>query len=112
MLNVPNTMLTGASLLWLLRSATGPLADGGQRHVVLTNNTRQSIVEIYVSDDSANDWQEDRLGSGFLLPGKSVILNVNDSNGNCRVDVKTVLDDGSALVTHRVHACRDTDLIR
>ena len=112
MLNVSNAIATATSLLFLFQSATGPPADSSERHVVLTNNTRQPIVEIYVSDDSADDWQEDRLGSEFLRPGKSVILDVDDPNGNCRVDVKTVLDDGSALVTRGVNACRDIDLIR
>ncbi|HEY1432204.1 MAG TPA: hypothetical protein VGF39_11360 [Stellaceae bacterium] len=111
MINVANTVVT-ASLVFLLQSATGSAADSGERHVVLTNHTRHSIVEIYVSDDGADYWQEDRLRSEPLLPGKSVIIDVDDPNGNCRVDVKTVLDNGSELVTLGIHACRHADLIR
>jgi hypothetical protein len=46
------------------------------------------------------------LGLEFLLPGSSVSVDVDDRNGNCRVDVKTVLDNGSNLVYRRVNACQ------
>ena len=111
MINVANTVVT-ASVVFLFQSAAGPAADSGERHVVLTNHTRHPIVEIYVSDDGADYWQEDRLRSEPLLPGKSLMIDVDDPNGNCRVDVKTVLDNGSELVTRGIHACRHADLIR
>jgi hypothetical protein len=104
MLNVSNTVVA-ASLLFLSQSPAGPPAHSGNGHVILTNNTRQPIVEIYVSDDGAGYWQEDLLGPEFLLPGRSVFLDVDDRNGNCRVDVKTVLDNGSDLVKRGVNAC-------
>jgi hypothetical protein len=50
-------------------------------------------------------WQEDLLGLQFLLPGRSVSVDVDDRNGNCRVDVKTVLSNGSSLVYRGVNAC-------
>lgn len=111
MLTVSNTVVT-ASLLFLFQSAAGPPAESGERRLVLTNNTLQSIVEIYVSDDGADDWQEDLLGSESLLPGKSVIVDVEDRNGNCRVDVRAVLDNGSELVIRGINACRRANLIR
>ena len=102
MLNVSNTVVA-ASLLFLSQSPAP--AHSGNGHVILTNNTRQPIVEIYVSDDGADYWQGDLLGPEFLLPGRSVFLDVDDRNGNCRVDVKTVLDNGSDLVKRSVNAC-------
>src|SRR5271167_1376585 len=106
MLNVSKTAVT-ALLLFLFQSAAGSPAHSGERHLVLTNNTREPIVEIYLSDDRAGNWQEDLLGSEFLLPGKSVSVDVDDRNDNCRVDVKTVFDNGSHLVNRGVNACRD-----
>ncbi len=106
MLDVTNTVVMG-SLLFLFQSAAGTPAHSGERHLVLTNNTREPIVEIYLSDDRAGNWQEDLLGSEFLLPGKSVSVDVDDRNGNCRVDVKTVFDNGSDLVNRGINACRD-----
>jgi hypothetical protein len=106
MLNVSNTVVMGL-LLFLCQSAAGAPAHSGDRHLVLTNNTREPIVEIYLSDDRAGNWQQDLLGSEFLLPGGSVSVDFDDRNGNCRIDVKTVFDNGSHLVNRSINACRD-----
>ena len=106
MLNVSNTVVIGLLLL-LFQSAAGSPAHSGERHLVLTNNTRDPIAEIYLSDDRADSWQEDLLGSEFLLPGKSVSVDIDDRNGNCRVDVKAVFDNGAHLVNRGINACRD-----
>ena len=103
--NVSNTV-GAASLLLLLQSASSPPAHSGERHVVLTNNTRERIIEIYVSDDGTDNWREDLLGLEFLLPGSSVSIDVDVRNGNCRVDIKTVLTNGSSLVYRGVNACQ------
>ena len=107
MLNVSNSAAAAASLLLLFQGATGPPAHGGERHVLLTNETREPIVEIYVSDVGAGNWQADLLGSDFLPPGNSVFVEIDDRNGRCRVDVKTVLDDGSNRVDRGVNVCHD-----
>jgi hypothetical protein len=107
MLNAANTVVA-ASLLFLLQSAAAtPAHSSDQPHVLLTNNTLQPIVEIYVADDNSGNWQEDLLGAHFLRPGSSVsIVDLDDRNGNCRVDVKAVIDDGSERVARGVNACR------
>jgi hypothetical protein len=106
MLNAANSVVI-ALLLFLFQSAAGTPANSAERHVVLINNTRDPIVEIYLSDDQAGNWQQDLLGSEFLLPGGSVSVDIDDRNGNCRVDVKTVFDNGSHLVNRGINACRD-----
>lgn len=112
MLHVSNTV-AAVSLLLVFQSAVGPPAGSSERRVVLTNNTRHPIAEIYVSDDDgADNWHDDLLGSEFLLPGESVTIDVDDRNGNCKVDVKAVLDNGSDLINRGVNACRDAVLIR
>jgi hypothetical protein len=108
MLNFSNTVVA-ASLLFLFQSTAMPPAHSEERHVVLTNNTRHRIVEVYVSDDGTDNWQVDLLGLEFLPPGNSVSVAVDDRNGNCRVDVKTVLSDGSSLVNRGVNACHAED---
>jgi hypothetical protein len=106
MLKALNTVVMGLLLL-LFQSAASAPAHSGKRHLVLINNTRDPIAEIYLSDDRAGNWQEDLLGSEFLLPGNSVSVDVDDRNGNCRVDVKTVFDNGAHLVNRGINACHD-----
>jgi hypothetical protein len=107
MLNASTTALAAASLLFLFQGATGPPAHGGERHVLLTNDTREPIIEIYVSDPGAGNWRADLLGPDFLPPGESVLVDIDDRNDRCRVDVKTVLDNGENLVTRSVNVCRE-----
>ena len=45
----------------------------------------------------------------FLMPGGSVMVDIDDRNGRCRVDFKTVLDDGSDLVSRSINVCRSED---
>jgi hypothetical protein len=96
-----------AALLLFFHGTTGPPPRGGEHRVVLTNDTRQPIVEIYVSDDGDGAWHEDLLGADFLLPGNSLRVILPDPNGNCRVDVKTVLNDGSSHIERGVRVCLD-----
>lgn len=107
MVNATVVSIATASLLFLMQGTGGPLAEGGERQVLLTNDARQPIVEIYVSDDGGAGWQADLLGSDFLQPGKSVRVEIDDQNGNCRVDIKTIFDDGSNHIDRGVRVCLD-----
>jgi hypothetical protein len=109
MANAMIAAVTAASLLFLAVGPVGPRAAGGERQVLLTNNARQPIVEIYVSADGDDDWQADLLGTNFLPPGGSVLVDIDDRNGNCRVNFKTVFDDGSNHIEHGVRVCLDDD---
>jgi hypothetical protein len=89
----------------LVLQVQGALADDGARQLVLTNQSRAPIVEIYVSDDGAGDFHEDRLGAEFLLPGGAAAVRIDDRNGNCLVDIKVVFDSGATHINRRVEAC-------
>ncbi|HEY2539838.1 MAG TPA: hypothetical protein VGI28_10135 [Stellaceae bacterium] len=108
MLNVSNTTVAAASLL-MLQSVGGARVQAGERQILLTNNTRELIVEIYISDAGVGNWQADLLGSDFLPPGEAILVDIDDRNGRCRVDFKTVLDDGTELLDRGVNVCRSAD---
>ena len=109
MLNISNAAMAAGALLLFFQGATGPPAQGRERHVLLTNNTREAIVEVHVSDVNSGNWQADLLGPDYLVPGGSVLVDIDDRDGRCRVDVRTVLDDGSDLVSRSVNVCRSED---
>lgn len=105
MFNAFPTTVLAASLVLLLEGATGPPANAGERYLRLQNDTREPIVEIHVSDAGADRWQDDLLGAEFLPPGNSLMVEIDDRNGRCRVDVKMILDDGSDIVDRGVDVC-------
>ena len=92
------------AILCAVQSATGPPASAQDRWIELTNNTRMTIVEIYVSHVGAEFWNTDLLGADFLAPAASALVNIDDRAG-CRFDVKTVFDDGTTLVRRDVDVC-------
>ncbi len=109
MINISNPAVVAGALFLLFQSATGPPAQSCERHVLLTNNTHEAVVEVHVSDVGSGNWQADLLGSDFLMPGGSVLVDIDDRDGRCRVDVRTVLDDGSDLFNRSVDVCRNED---
>ena len=94
-----------ASLLYVLAAATGPPAAAFDQHIELTNNTRMTIVEIQIAQVGTGRWERDLLGEEFLLPAQSVFVDVDDSNGHCRFDIKTVFDDGASVVRRDIDVC-------
>src|SRR5262245_50510429 len=97
------TIIAG-SILCAAQTATGPPALALARQVELTNNTRMAIVEIYVSRVGAEPWEIELLGPAILAPASSVSVNIDDAAG-CRVDVKTVFDDGAIQIRRNINVC-------
>ncbi len=92
------------SILCALQTATGPPASALDRWVELTNNTRMTIVEICISHVGAQLWNNDLLGTDFLVPASSISVNIDDAAG-CRFDFKTVFDDGTTQIRRNVNVC-------
>jgi hypothetical protein len=106
MLKTVAAAAVAGSVVFLVYGATGPPLQGGDRLVRFTNEAREPIVELHVSAVGSEHWQDDLLGWGFLLPGNSVIVNIDDRNESCRIDVKVVFDDGTERVSRSMDVCR------
>src|ERR1700757_4581554 len=92
------------SILCALQTATGPPAAALDQWIELINNTRMTIVEIYISHVGAQLWVIDLLGADFLAPTSSVLTSIDDAMG-CRFDFKTVFDDGTTQIRRNVNVC-------
>jgi hypothetical protein len=104
MSNVAGYTLIAGAILCAVQAGAGPPAFALDRWIELTNNTRMTIVEIYVSHVGAGLWKIDLLGADMLPPASSVSVNIDDAAG-CRFDFKTVFDDGATQIRRNVDVC-------
>lgn len=79
--------------------------DGKDRHVVIINETRHTLVRFYASRIATDDWEEDILGNSTLRAGAQVRINIDDGTGSCLFDFKAVFDDGDELIRNRINVC-------
>ena len=104
MFKIATHPIMAGSILCALQTATGPPAAALDQWVELTNNTRMTIVEIYVSHVGTQLWNVDLLGADFLAPASSVLASIDDAAG-CRFDFKIVFDDGTTQTRRNVNVC-------
>ena len=96
--------IIAGTIACVLQIATGPPALALDRWIELINNTRMPIVEVYISPVRSELWNIDLLSDGYLSPANSVLVNIDDGTG-CRIDFKTVFDDGTTQIRRNVDIC-------
>src|SRR5215471_13329878 len=92
-------------MLCAFQTAPVPPASALDRWIELTNNTRMTIVEIYISQFGAERWNIELLSDAFLAPARSVRVNVDERTG-CLFDIKTVFDDGTTQLRRGLNICQ------
>lgn len=98
---------------FLLMSAIAVTAFAGtnaalaaDRKVKVINKTKTPIFAFYASRTSTNDWEEDILGDDVIMPGESMIIDIDDGTGACKFDFKGEFEDGDEVVKSNVDVCR------
>ena len=84
-----------ATLSLLLASTA--LAFQGRQDFTVVNKTGVEIHELYVSPHSADDWQEDVLGTDTLPPGKGVAIKFSPKEKAKLWDLKIVDGEGNSI---------------
>lgn len=97
---------TMTAVVAVIGLAAAPARADEDRHVVLVNETRHTIVEFYASNIGRESWEEDILGEDVLDVGQSMNINIDDGTEACLYDFKAVFDDGDELVRNRVDVCK------
>lgn len=80
-------------------------AQAQDRHVRVINETSNTLVSFYASNISIPGWEEDMFGLRTLVPGYSVLVNIDDGTGYCHFDLKAVFSNGSEAVRYNVNVC-------
>lgn len=79
--------------------------DGRNRQVRITNQSGQTITLIKGSPTSVSNWGQDRIPSGVLNAGATVMVDFNDNNGECVYDLQATMVDSTTRVQRGVNVC-------
>ncbi|NBW09381.1 MAG: hypothetical protein EBR82_15290 [Caulobacteraceae bacterium] len=98
-----------AALAAALLSATAPVAAVAQTtepvSFTLNNKTHHTLVSLYISKVSTNDWEEDIFGDDVLKAGASVEVTIDDDLEDCNYDVKATFSDGDDVIVANQDFC-------
>lgn len=79
-----------------------------RRDFTLINASNVTIIHVFVSASSLDDWGDDLLGLDVLLPGESVRIlfsRFDGEAGNCLYDIKVIGENGEEGILFAVNLC-------
>lgn len=103
------SMAPGTTPGQVAQAPAGPAAQ--DRRIRVNNASSQTITLIKGSATSDSDWGQDRIPSGVLRPGGTVMIDFDDGNGECVYDLQATLQDGTLRVRRGVNICQVVDWI-
>lgn len=84
--------------------ATPALAQDLQFRLI--NASSSGVVEFYVSHSSTDQWEENLIPSGYVLPsGNYIDVDIADGRTTCLYDIKAVFEDSQQLEDFEIDAC-------
>lgn len=89
-------------------TANAACNDGKDRRIQVVNDTSTTLRELYGSNVSRTDWEEDVLGRDVLEPGGTVNINFDDGTCYCSFDLKAVFSDGTETIRRRFNVCTES----
>lgn len=88
-------------------NASNRCTDNNDRRVVVVNDTRTTMRELYGSNVTRTTWEEDVLGTRVLPAGERINVNWDDGSCECNFDMKAVFMDGTETVRRGFNVCRE-----
>lgn len=86
-------------------AAPGPLLD-----FTLVNKTGLTILEVYVSPTSDDEWGEDVMGRDVLGDDEAVEITFSRRETECVWDLRVVDDDRDAVVWKKLNLCEASEI--
>lgn len=90
----------------------GPLltvnAEAADRRMKVINKSDYPMIKFQASNTKRKSWEEDILGDKTLLPGQSVVVNLDDGSGSCMFDLRAVFEGNRKAEKRNVNVCTTT----
>lgn len=94
------------AFLLLATATSSPLiAQQSKLDFTLLNRTGLTIMELYVSPDESDDWEEDVLGRDVLKHNESVDITFSRREKSCDWDLKIKDEDGDEIEWDSLDLC-------
>ncbi len=89
-----------------LISFMAPSALADKANFYVENNSNVAISELYVSDSSLGNWNNDILGQSTLDSNEKITIVFADSSPDrCLYDIKAIFADGQKVEDYRINVC-------
>ncbi|WP_198377541.1 hypothetical protein [Neoroseomonas rubea] len=88
--------------------APGPVAVGCDTRFQVVNNSSLTVMQLFFSHSSINNWGVDQLGQNVLPPGRVWNYRANNA-GN--YDFRIVWQNGRAAELRRVNICAASRIV-
>jgi hypothetical protein len=85
-------------------------ASAGTQDFVLVNETGAAIHNLYVSETSKDDWEEDVLGEDVLEDGESVNISFSGKKA-CMWDLMVKDENGEGLYWRKINLCEVSKVV-
>ena len=110
MKNLKTAILACALALVALSSVTSAAPQNRKLDFRLVNKSTYTIVELYVSPTSDEEWGEDVLGADVLPNGERVDIEFSRSETTCSWDLKIVDDEEDEVTWTKLNLCQANEI--
>jgi hypothetical protein len=76
----------------------------------LVNKTGLTIMEVYLSPTTTDEWEEDVLGADVLKSGGKVAIKFGSSETECNWDLKIVDEDDDEVEWSKLNLCTANEI--
>lgn len=83
-------------------------AEAADRRIKVINKSDYPMVKFQASNTKRKSWEEDILGDKTLMPGQSVIVNIDDGSGSCMFDLRATFEGSRKAEKRGVNVCTMT----
>ena len=71
----------------------------------LSNATDRTLLSLFISLPSTDQWEEDIFGADVLEPGDTFVISIDDGLPECVYDIRVDFTDGSQIDIREVDFC-------